>query len=325
MFKPRQIMKLTLISISSMILNLGHALEKKTPEKILICGVCQNVENSFIYTKRSIEELGSRFSDYAVIIYENNSTDDTARLYREWANTNPKVTFISENMHPLDLPWTRYERIARARNLVLAHARKPQYSDFPYFIMADLDFMYLWPIDEIVRSINLPIEWDCISANGVRRKSYLYQDRLAFRDERYPFGPDILASWGKEVLATWFRISGEELVPVFSAFGGLAIYKTATLLKFNYSGVATSELEEFYRQIIDRLPQDSHHLQQYLAQNHLSSKDEACEQSVFFRSEWGDNIQCCCEHVPLHAAMYIHGYNKFFINPKMYIYYEIED
>jgi len=34
--------------------------------------------------------------------------------------------------------------------------------------MVDLDFIAEWPIQEIVKSIELPTEWDSISANGVR-------------------------------------------------------------------------------------------------------------------------------------------------------------
>ncbi|MFV0339465.1 MAG: hypothetical protein ACK5MA_02380 [Parachlamydiaceae bacterium] len=42
------------------------------PEKILICGVCKDVELAVGPSIRNIEKLGKRFQDYTVIIYENN-------------------------------------------------------------------------------------------------------------------------------------------------------------------------------------------------------------------------------------------------------------
>jgi hypothetical protein len=324
MLKPTMLLKLVFIFIASASLSKGFPEEEKYPEKILICGVCQNVEQAFLNTKKSIEKLGNRFADYAVIIYENNSTDNTVNLYREWANSNPKVVFISENMHPLDLPWTRMEKIARARNIVLAEARKSQYSDFPYLIMADLDFITLWPIEEIIKSIHLPIEWDCISANGTRVRDQAYYDRYAFRDNIFCLGPELLDSWWQELASTWFHIYNDDLIPVFSAFGGLAIYKTATILKFCYSGVATYDLTKFYQQIFLSVPQSNLHVQRYLAQNHIQTPMDASILPVIYRCDSGDHIQNCCEHVPLHAAMYINGYNKFFINPKMRMYYFVD-
>ena len=54
-------------------------------KKILICGVCRNVEPACEITIENMELLGTFFADYHVIIYENNSTDKTSRIFAEWA------------------------------------------------------------------------------------------------------------------------------------------------------------------------------------------------------------------------------------------------
>jgi hypothetical protein len=212
-------------------------------EKVLICGVCKDIASSVPNTIKNIEKLGSKFTDYSVIIYENNSQDATNSLLSAWAKRSKKVVFLSETLSAHDLPSTREERIARARNIVLAKAKSLNSEEYKYLIMADLDFNGPWPIAEIVSSLKRKIKWDCISANGINKifknektSRLVYWDRYAFRNKRYPVGPEIVgASWWKDLQKEWFYLSKTHLVPVYSAFGGLAIYKTSTILRFSYS------------------------------------------------------------------------------------------
>lgn len=104
-------------------LYLHVSVKEDRRPKVLICGVCRDVEKAVLNSVNNIEELGSKFSDYAVIIYENNSKDHTADLFAIWAEKNPKVTFISEKLIEKHLPQSRPERIARARNIVLSCKR----------------------------------------------------------------------------------------------------------------------------------------------------------------------------------------------------------
>ncbi len=296
-------------------------------DKILICGVCKNVENAVENTKQNIEALGRHFSDYAVIIYENNSTDNTAAKYKEWAKKNPRLIFLSETIPEKSLPASRTEQIARARNQVLALAREPKFHGFSYLIMADLDFLTPWPIQEILEVIKSPREWDCVCANGVTRAEQNYFDRYAFRTVDFPFGPELIDDhyWWGEVHRKKIRFEGSDWAPAFSAFGGLAIYKTASMLTFSYSGKVTPDLKRYYKkQIIPLLPADNGHLKQYLRRIKRGTKTKI---PVIFRTncpkEHPKNYKpvTCCEHVPLHAAMAMHGYGKIFINPKMFMYY----
>ena len=67
-------------------------------EKVLICGICKNVEKAVPNTIRSVQELGAQFLDYQVVIYENNSIDRTKELFQEWAKNNRHVIFISKDL-----------------------------------------------------------------------------------------------------------------------------------------------------------------------------------------------------------------------------------
>lgn len=305
--------------------------EKKEPaihEKVLICGVCRNIHSAAKNTIKNIEKLGQQFEDYAVIIYENNSDDNTVEIMQEWASRNSKVLFKSEYLAKQDLPVARTEKIARARNIVLELASDAKYSGYKYLIMADLDFRREWPHDEIINSMRLPIEWDCISANGVDKHQNLYWDRYALRFEKDPFGPELFGEgWWLYKCPIFFDPTEEYLVANYSAFGGMAIYKTATLLKFRYSGTVTKDLEDYYKKITAELPQDHRDVQKYLKKMRVQKVEDLADLPLSFEHnaplEHPDDYEpvTCCEHVPLHATMALSGHGKFYINSKMIMQY----
>lgn len=296
-----------------------------SPDKALICGVCKNNGFAARQTIKNIELLGNRFKDYAVIIYENNSTDDTAAYYSEWAKANDKVVFISENLHSNELPPSRTECIARARNIVLSIARNEKYSDFKYLIMVDCDFIKApWPIDALMEVTEITLDWDCICSNSA--DGYI-ADSYAYRDAHFPFGPEIIGNswWNKldfERSTNGYR-KGDGLVPVYSAFGGIAIYKRASIIPFSYSGIVTEDLKQYYRHILLSSPKSHHQIRDYLNLIGLQESTSLCEVPIVFQGNtfWEHPQepyrQTCCEHVPLHASMAIHGFDKIYIYPQM--------
>jgi hypothetical protein len=209
---------------------MAHSIE----DKVLICGICRNVEKSIPNDISSIEKLGSHFLDYRVIIYENNSCDRTAELMRNWAQANPRVLFLSENLtkqEALDAsPMKVIERlvlIAQARNKVLDVIMREEYEDYKYVILADLDFTDPWDIENIVDTIAHPEhEFDAVFANGK-------YDLLAFRSKEFPIGYELLGKcyWAlinKIKAADSFNKIFDKNSPwtqVYSAFGGIGIYK----------------------------------------------------------------------------------------------------
>ncbi len=68
--------------------------------KIIICGVCEDIETALPFTIASIEEIGSHFADYWVFICENNSLDSTPQLLKEWGTKNTHVHLLSEELIP---------------------------------------------------------------------------------------------------------------------------------------------------------------------------------------------------------------------------------
>jgi glycosyltransferase involved in cell wall biosynthesis len=289
-------------------------------QKILICGVARDVAAAVPQTIANIEELGKRFKDYRVIIYENNSTDGSTGLLKQWAAENRHVQVISENLSADQLAPSRTERIAAARNRTLQVARQPDYADYPLLLMADLDFRHRWPIEQIVQTVESDLEWDCVAANGIDHNGSIY-DWYAYRDQTFPVGPEIIGDcWWTPLPGRGARISKQSWAPVYSAFGGLAIYKREAILPHSYSGTVTPALRNLYAHIFST-PRGLY------GRIDLNPNTDLSKIDVTFRpcAAW-EHPSCperitCCEHVPLHAAMFLDGHGKIFINPDMVMHY----
>jgi glycosyltransferase involved in cell wall biosynthesis len=309
-----------LIFIQSAVFSL-----EKSKEKILICGVCRDVAPFFEKTIESIELLGQEFADYHVIIYENDSKDNTRELFSSWAAQHPKVTFISEKLSEQELSKTRPERIAYARNRVLFCAKSEKYEEFKYMVMADLDFKHIWPVEEICKTIASQTPWDAVTANGLRPNG-TYHDVYAFRDKKCPLGPELLGRffWDDLDYNDCFH-SNTPWVSVYSAFGGLGIYKMTSLKNSWYSGVVTRKLKKYYENILEEVPKEHPHLKKYCFINRFNFFNQKIP--VLFRrnTPWETPknypFVICCEHVPLHASMALEGFDKFYVNPNLIMQY----
>jgi len=328
---------------------MGHVIN----EKVLICGIGKDVEVAVPNTIASIEAIGSQFADYQVIIYENNSKDQTKSLFQKWAAKNPKVIFMSETVSKEQLKKescmqirNRTETIARARNIVLDKAMRPQFDDFKYVIIADLDFVhYPWDVANIVDTILHPEhEWDAVFANG----SY---DEFALRTLEFPIGQELVGDYywshheqlrNKLSALDYFRQS-QPWIKVYSAFGGLGIYKREAMRGCKYSGVVTKNLEKVALSWLEEASQkqDIPFLEDYqtqlntlpiydITEKQISNRKKYPKhmgvrlhnkfgngQIVWFSCTPPHTLPWTCEHIPFHATMILNGHDKLFINPRL--------
>lgn len=298
--------------------------ELRSDKRILICGICRDVEKYIENTIENIEQLGSHFANYQVLLYENNSKDQTSFLLSEWARSNSRVSFTSETLSEENQPFHRTERLADARNKVLEMAREPKFCEYEYLLWVDLDFLSPWPIDEIIKTTQSPIEWGAVSVNGTFRNG-LYRDRLAFRDTNYPFGPELLGNvFWKDLESSWFAFPQEgNWIPVYSAFGGLTLYKTKSILPFSYGGLANKDIEDFCGKIISKTSRASKYMKMYL--NIIRCPRLLIKNKVpLVLNNQSYSTISCCEHLVLYAAMAKKGFDKIFINPTMVLEYPPE-
>lgn len=221
-------------------------------DKIIIGGICKNAEAGFETVRASAVLLGECFKDYHIIIYENNSTDATKILYSNWAKVDDHITFISEDFTKTEARivnemgvWYRTGVYARSRNRILDEVFSSRFSDYKYLLMVDLDFIDGWDIEAILETILHPEhDFDAVFSNG----SY---DLFALRSEEFPAGCELLGEiFLKNLQEERQRFLNmgyfnwcNPWIKVYSAFGGIALYKIDSIRGCRYSGVVTKNLE----------------------------------------------------------------------------------
>ena len=124
------------------------------PHKVIICGVVKNVEQYIENNIKYCIDTGNLFQEYKIIIYENNSTDNTKQILSKYLDNNKikilmedipyetiknnsrilTATFRTGSDHPC-----RIEQISNARNKVVDEYNKPEYDNYDYIIWIDLD------------------------------------------------------------------------------------------------------------------------------------------------------------------------------------------
>ena len=67
---------------------------KASKSKVVICGLARNIEKLFNILKERLEKTGSYFLDYKIVLFENNSNDNTRNLLKKWSNDNKNVILL---------------------------------------------------------------------------------------------------------------------------------------------------------------------------------------------------------------------------------------
>lgn len=194
--------------------------------KIVLSAVCKNCAGAFEAMRASLEATGRRFLDYRIIMYENNSGDNTATQHRSWATSNPKVRAVSESVPDF---CHREACIARARNQALnLYYNDAEYQDYPFFMFVDCDFFSGFKSDAVLSSF-LRDDWDIACSNGVAgvAPNFYYWDRYAFRDERWPI---LQWKWFYDMRLVMLYDPGDEWVQCHACFGGFAVYRRSALV-----------------------------------------------------------------------------------------------
>ena len=218
-------------------------------KSIIICGIVRNAEKGLINNIPVIRCFCKYFKDYHVVIYENNSVDKTKKLLAEWMKadathvhcimenvdataTIPKVSSVSVN------PFYSHKRInkmAYLRNQYMDYIASKEWTA-DYLMVVDMDVARL-DVDGILTSFNVSQEWDALTAFGYSTSPKLcrrFHDTYAlteYGDEQNPQTESKIKT-NADKYGTLHK--GMPLVRVFSAFGGLAIYRYEAVRGLRY-------------------------------------------------------------------------------------------
>jgi hypothetical protein len=201
------------------------------------CCICGTVRNCETYLKKifiNIEKIVSLFDDYKIIIYYDESTDNTLKILTEYQKVKPKL-FLYVNKEPLSE--YRTFRIAKGRNMCLNFIRKNQ-TKFPYFIMMDMDCVNSHGqvnIEPIKRVLDRD-DWDAVSFNKPTYYDIWALSIKPFYLSCAHIGDSAGNAMSKYIINILNNAKKDDLIECASAFGGFAIYRTNKFLNCYYYG-----------------------------------------------------------------------------------------
>ena len=225
---------------------------------VIISGCCINVE---AYIKKNIDiidNIGEKFKNYIVIIYENDSIDNTRKILLK--NYKKNYYYIFEN-DISDKIKSRIARIAYCRNKILDKIKTLSFN-YDYLIMMDLDNV---TTDKIVNTFDTCFCYDVNKWAGMfANQSDYYYDIFALRvknfiefncwNEYHTYIKYTDIELNYENRSNIFNnyigkyktyIPPNKLINVLSAFGGFGIYNKKYIENINYS-IENEECEHVF-------------------------------------------------------------------------------
>jgi hypothetical protein len=201
----------------------------------VIGSLLRDAENSYSYGVKLIKMFSKIFKSLDVFILENDSKDNTRKLWEKYSKTCPKnvkIILISLEKKDKNLSYKtknhehteiRIRKMVKLRNILLKNIKKKcRKDDETYIFITDLDIK-----GEIVRKgIYDTFHYfkkkkiDAIGCNGLRW-DYIYYDQYAYKNSlNIPLALDVPINDG--------------LFPVISTFSGGIFYKYNTISKLKY-------------------------------------------------------------------------------------------
>ena len=227
---------------------------------MLILGTARNIANSWSSTSRSLKTIFDVVGDYQCFIVESNSEDNTLQLLRDWASQDSRRVVVSMGRLPEPV---RTARIAICRNKYM-ELIQPYVEQHEHTLVIDLDeALYIEPsFKKQFESCFSRNDWDVVASNRRGR----YYDIWALRSLALGIDYDCweMASkkGGLTLVNGMFRkvdsvqkyvYNHMKVIPTESdwiecqsAFGCMALYKTASIRNRRYDGSRTCEHVSFH-------------------------------------------------------------------------------
>lgn len=300
----------------------------KLKPRLLIGGIAKDIASNVTQLKVTIQRLIDTFETVEFYVFENNSMDETARLLQQWQTEDRQHIFVKclnltreEQLNLVrartfdDKP-CRIELISWARNQLLDMMRPAErQEEFDFVIMLDTDIANV-DMRALIQTIQYfpKDKADVLFANGLDESGASgrgnYYDFFALRMANYPYGQEISKSALDRIPEFELILKMDApLFPVYSAFGGLAIYKMDTFEQNpKYSPYPNDALTQLYDELLPLYPDHP-----------LISEVQRDENGH------AKYIPCCgyyqcsivCEHVVFHASLRAMGNTKMYIAPEL--------
>jgi len=204
------------------------------------CCICGPVKNCAPYLPKvleNMEKIGALFDEYKILIYYDNSNDNTLDILKKYQLKNPNLLLYVNKNKPT--PY-RTHNIAIARNTCLNYIKQNS-EKYPFFIMMDCDDVNCKEINtDILKKYLHRNDWDGLSFNtypkyydiwGLSIYPFCFSyNHFENNVKNYYIIQEFMNKTLKEAL------DKNKLVSCISSFNGFSIYRTNKFLNTYYDG-----------------------------------------------------------------------------------------
>lgn len=230
--------------------NIGK--EFLSSKKIAIIGLARNIGHTIHNSINRLSRLGETAKEYKIIIFENDSQDNTKSVIEDIKKNHPNLISIHNHYNRPQFGQVqdseRTMALAEYRNILKEYIQQ-NLSDYDFVVVSDMDF-----IDFSDTGCYNSFGWlarhdnsiDAIAGNSfeyknvtiAEQKSLWNYDSWAFRYTWWNQLPVLDSMTFNGMLWFGFFIMpvGSSIIPVNSAFGGMTIYKTKYFCSGAYDG-----------------------------------------------------------------------------------------
>lgn len=249
-----------------------------TQKSIVFTGLARNIETKIERTIENCVVIGTFFTSYKIVIFENDSSDDTRRIIQEMSCKNPNIMLVECEGYP-DCKFqqcelyeygimnkNRIDRMAFFRNVCM-NIVQTKFSSYEYVCVLDFDIDGSIPLSGFLHALDCPLEWSCICANGRSSVPGTFgmfttmYDAMALCTTDEDFVESVEGSRGMYPLFKKYlklmKLSNYEasdyvsgFVPIKSAFNGLAIYKMKDIQGLFYKKGYSCEHISLHEQLV---------------------------------------------------------------------------
>jgi len=285
-FIPLEKIPLTVVNKDGLNKSINDGKQNAKNKKVVFGLLARDVSLNFEFMKKRIQVLSSYFKEYKILIFENDSIDNTRELFTKWETQDKNVVLMNccsfgncncklsvEQLTRLARDAKRMDMLRFFREHLLQRVQK-DYNDYDYYILIDFDLPGAFYLDGFFTSFENN-DWDMLYARGITTipmsNHYYIYDSFAFIAENQAF--DYVDNNKNEFFAMNKILNkipiGGSRIKCRSGFNGIAIYKIQSILKCSYY----SHPKKFK-----------------------------------------------CEHIDLHHDMYKKGFDKIYFNPNMILF-----
>lgn len=184
--------------------------------------------------------------DFEFFFYENDSKDNTRSILQDWTELNSK----NSKLFYEDLGTPKFGSVTSAERLILLSGYRNKLKslagklDSTFCVLVDSDVEFTPDHIKMLLRELVENEWSMVTANSRAIPGDVYYDAFTLKDKflnnalYYADCPMIL----KEDRDKWKR---GEVVPVASAFGGLAVVRSSCFNKVKWSTTGNCEHVNF--------------------------------------------------------------------------------